>query len=94
MKKTRIILLCIFAASFLPVISHALERFDLVTTQQMQKLLEQRRQGSVDFILVNSLDEMAFRNSFIPGSINIPLSRFDELYSRLGTDKNKLIIPY
>ena len=71
-----------------------MERFDLVTTQQMRELLAQRKQGSVDFILVNCLDEMAFRNAYIPGSINIPLSRFDELYSRLGTDKNKLIIPY
>ncbi len=82
------------AASLLPTISQALERFELITTQQMQQLLVERQEGKVDFILINALDEIAFRDAHIAGSINIPLSRFGELSSRLGQDRNKLIIPY
>lgn len=72
----------------------ALERFDIVTTLKMQEMLEQRKEGKIDFILVNSLDEMIFRNSHVPGSINIPLSRIDENKHKLGEDKSKRIIPY
>jgi len=72
----------------------ALERFDIVTTVKMQEMLEQRKEGKIDFILVNSLDEMIFRNSHIPGSVNIPLSRIAENRHKLGEDQSKLIIPY
>lgn len=75
-------------------VAEAMERFDIVSTQQLEELLQQRKSGDVDFILVNSLDEVIFRDAHIPGSINLPLSRVDQLIDRLGTDRDKLIIPY
>lgn len=72
----------------------ALERFDLVTTEQLEQLLVKRKAGEVDFLLVNTLDEMIFRDEAIPGSINLPWSRIDSRYQELGSDKNALIITY
>ncbi len=77
-----------------PSVVHALERFDLVTTEEMQQMLLQREKGAVNFLLVNCLDEMIFRDAHIPGSVNIPLSRHDQFIDRLGKDKNRLIITY
>lgn len=72
----------------------AMERFDLVTTEQLEQLLAQRHDGGVDFLLVNTLDEMIYRDEAIPGSINIPWSRIDSRHKELGPDKNRLIITY
>lgn len=72
----------------------ALQRFDIVTTKQMKQMLDDRTAGKVDFLLVNALDEVIYRNSSIPGSINVPWSRVSAVTDRLGTDKNKLIITY
>ena len=72
----------------------AMERFDLITTQELEQMLAQRSHGEIDFVLVNSLDEIIYRHNSIPGSVNVPWSRVDELIGRLGTDKNKLIVPY
>ncbi len=72
----------------------AMDRFDIVTTQQLKQMLDDRRLNKADFILVNSLDEIAFRNSSIPGSINLPWSRVKESASILGKDKDKLIVTY
>lgn len=74
--------------------AEALERFDLISTRQLQELLARRKAGTADFILVNSLDEVIYRDAHIPGSINIPLARVDTLIERLGRDRDKLIIPY
>jgi hypothetical protein len=72
----------------------AMERFELITTHELEQMLAQRHQGEIDFILVNSLDEIIYRHNSIPGSINLPWSRVNELAGRLGTDKDKLIITY
>ena len=73
----------------------SMERFDVVSTQEMKQLLEERAQGKIDFLLVNGLDEIIFRNAAIPGSINVPWPRVEEVGSdRLGEDKNRLIITY
>ncbi len=94
MKKTFFFVVCYGVLFLTPFTVQALERFDLVTTSEMAQLLEEREKELTDFILVNTLDEMIYRDSYIPGSINIPLSRFDEFNSRLGPDKDKLIITY
>lgn len=73
---------------------HAMERFDIVTTQDLKQMLEERKAGKIDFILINSLDEVIFKNSSIPGSVNLPWSKADKMIYRLGTDKNKLMIVY
>lgn len=72
----------------------ALERFDLVTTEELEQLLVKRKGGEVDFLLVNTLDEMIFRDEAIPGSINLPWSQIDNRHQELGSDKNVLIITY
>lgn len=40
-------------------------------TQELEQLLAKRQQGEIDFLLVNSLDEIIFRDVAIPGSINV-----------------------
>lgn len=72
----------------------AMERFDLVTTQELEQLLAARQNGEIDFLLVNALDEIIFRNVAIPGSVNIPWSRVSERAHLLGDDPEKLIITY
>jgi 3-mercaptopyruvate sulfurtransferase SseA len=72
----------------------AMERFDVVTTQQLKQMLDDRSLKKTDFILVNSLDEIIFGDSSIPGSINIPWSQINAMSSKLGKDKDKLIIIY
>ena len=84
------IVLAVLTAS--PVSS--LERFEIITTEQLESLLAERRAGDVDFILVNALDEIIYRHHAIPGSINVPWSRVDETADRLGGDKDRLIITY
>ncbi len=94
MEKIFFFVVCYCLLLLTPFTVLALERFDLVTTREMKQLLEEREKGLTDFILVNTLDEMIYRDSYIPGSINIPLSRFDAFNHRLGTNKDKLIITY
>jgi hypothetical protein len=74
--------------------AEAMERFELITTQELEQMLVQRQRGEIDFVLVNALDEIIYRNNAIPGSVNVPWSRVNELIGRLGTDKDKLIVTY
>lgn len=74
--------------------AYSLERFEVITTEEMEKLLKDRQNGTMDFLLVNSLDEMIFRNSSIPGSINVPLGQIKKHTHKLGNDLDKLIVPY
>ena len=73
----------------------AMERFDIVTTQQLSQLLIERSEGKMDFCLVNSLDTLIYDHHAIPGSVNIPWSRVGELaQERLGPNHDRLIISY
>lgn len=72
----------------------AFVRFDVVSTQELYELMEQRRSGHTDFLLLNTLDEIIYKSSSIPGSINIPWSEIDTRYIELGEDKERLIITY
>ncbi len=74
--------------------SLALERFNVVTTRELHQLLEERNAGKVDFVLVNALDEMIFKDVSIPGSVNIPWCDVDKTIGRLGANKNRHIITY
>ena len=74
--------------------AYAMERFDIITTEELEQMLAARGRGDLDFVLANSLDEIIFLNASIPGSINIPWSRIDETVHRLGEDKDKRIIFY
>jgi hypothetical protein len=90
----KIILLGLGISLLCPPISSALERFEIYTTTEMMQLLQDRENGKIDFLLVNALDEMIFRHASIPGSVNIPLGKFQKHAHKLGNDRDKLIIPY
>ncbi len=72
----------------------ALERFDIVSTQELHELLTQREDGTLDFHLVNALDNLLANHQSIPGSMNIPWSDVSNADKKIGTDKEKLIIAY
>jgi hypothetical protein len=72
----------------------ALERFDIVTTQELKLMLDARAAGKADFVLINTLDELIFKDSSIPGSINVPWCKVEKTSDRLGENKNRLIICY
>lgn len=74
--------------------SNALERFDLVTTEGLHKLLQERQEGKTDFLLINTLDTLIFNHHSIPGSINVPWGNVAKFSHLLSQDKNKLIITY
>jgi hypothetical protein len=79
---------------FLPSQTSALERFNIITTAEMEQMLIDRENGKTDFLLVNALDRMIYNHTAIPGSISIPLSSFQHFSKQLGEDLDKLIIPY
>jgi len=71
-----------------------LERFEIITTAEIEQLLKDRQTGKTDFILVNALDSMISRHASIPGSVSIPHGRLKQHADKLGDDTAKLIIPY
>ena len=83
-----------FFLTFVATTSWSLERFDIITTEQLAQMVSDREAGKIDFILVNSLDEVIFNDSTIPGSVNIPLDRTSDNIHKLGTDKEKLVVSY
>jgi len=90
----RIIVFVVLLLAAVPETGKALERFDIVTTEEMQTMLEQRKAKKIDFILVNTLDKMIFRHSHIPGSVNVPLGQIEQNVHKLGADRTKLIVTY
>ncbi len=89
--------LLVLAVIFLLVLANnalSLERFPIITTEEMQQLLKDRQAGKINFILVNALDKMIYQNASIPGSVNIPLGKIAANAYKLGQDKDKLIITY
>jgi hypothetical protein len=73
---------------------NAMERFEVLSTEEMQKLIAAKNAGHIDFVLVHASDEMIYRHSTIPGSVNIPLAKVDTLIKELGSDLSSLIITY
>jgi hypothetical protein len=72
----------------------ALERFNIITTRELQQLLVKRDAGKTDFLLINALDRMIINAGAMPGSINIPISRCLQSYRKLGDDPTRQIIIY
>lgn len=93
-KVVRVSSWLLFVSYFFAAQVFSMERFDIVTTQELKKMLDERREGSLDFLLVNGLDRIVYRDSAIPGSVNIPWSNIEENASKLGSDKDKLIVTY
>ncbi|MCF8056238.1 MAG: hypothetical protein K9K37_06330 [Desulfocapsa sp.] len=71
-----------------------MKRFEIITTAEMVQLLKDREEGKIDFLLVNALDRRIYNHSSLPGSIHIPLGKYEQNSHKLGTDTDKLIIPY
>ena len=72
----------------------AMDRFEIITTEQLEQMLSERKAGKSNFVLMNALDEIIYRNVSIPGSVNAPWSNIDQAINQLGNDKNRLIITY
>ena len=92
MKKSSLLAVALILAGVTAAL--AFERFDIITTEDMKKMLDDRAAGHGDFILVNTLDEIIFRNAAIPGSVNLPWYRVNESANQLGDDKDKLVVTY
>ncbi len=92
MKK--IVVFIIMLTGLLITTASGMERFDVVTTAQIKQMLDDRAAGKIEFVLVNTLDEMIFRHSSIPGSINAPWYKIDKMTHKLGSDKNQQIVTY
>lgn len=87
-----LVVLLLLVSSCPPV--SALERFDIVTTRELQEMLEEREQGRNDFVLVNALDALIANHHTIPGSVNVPWAKAANAKELLGDDMDKLIITY
>ena len=72
----------------------ALERFDIVTTEQLKQLLDERAAGKIDFVLVNTLDALIYEHHSIPDSVNIPWDRADGAAAIIGDRKDRMIVTY
>ncbi len=92
MKK--IVVFIIMLTGLLITTASGMERFDVVTTAQIKQMLDDRADGKIEFVLVNTLDEIIFRHSSIPGSVNAPWYKIDTIAHKLSSDKNRLIITY
>lgn len=79
---------------FLPASILAMERFDIVTTQQLSDMLELRNEGKTDFLLINTLDKLIADHQSIPGSINIPWSQIHTSSALSAHHKDKPVITY
>ncbi|MBI9074568.1 MAG: rhodanese-like domain-containing protein [Desulfatibacillum sp.] len=90
----RIVLWVMLMVYIFPFSSLAMERFDIVTTEEMHAMLKDREEGKMDFLLVNALDELLFRNEAIPGSINVPWANTEGAVHRLGDNKDRPIVIY
>ncbi len=56
--------------------------------------LKAKMEGKDDFVLVEVLDATAYLMSHLPGAINLPLARFDELVGSVLPDKSAEIVVY
>ena len=91
-RKVAVVAILIFFS--FAATSYGMERFEIVTTQQLQQMLKERSENRLDFALVNTLDTLIYEHHSIPGSINIPWSRVSKHVDRLGEDRDRLIVTY
>lgn len=89
----RLITTLIILSCFVQPIN-AMERFDIVTTETLSAMLKERQRGTIDFLLINTLDRLIYKHHSIPGSINIPFNEFEKSKALLGDDMDRLIITY
>lgn len=94
MRKLKLAGMLMAVLALLSARAVAMERFDIVTTQELKQMLALRASGQADFLLVNALDELIFNDSAIPGSINVPWCRAEQTVGRLGENKSRLIVTY
>lgn len=89
------ILRLVFCASILWAIpGFCFDRFDILTTEELKAMVDEKDAGKLDFMLVNTLDEMIYRDTSIPGSVNLPWYRAKEAETYLGPNKDRLLVFY
>ncbi len=88
----RALVCCMLLSMLTP--AYGMERFEIITTQQLKQMLEDRDAGKMEFLLVNTLERLIFEHHSIPGSINIPWSQVSEHAGDLGAVKDRMIITY
>lgn len=72
----------------------AMDRFDIITTLELQELIEQRESGKIDFLLINTLDKLIANHHSIPGSVNIPWNQIPRSQDLLKENRDRPIITY
>ncbi len=65
----------------------------MVATITLEELRQKIDRGD-QFLLVETLPEIAFHHAHLPGAINLPPDRVTELASALLPDKNAEIVVY
>lgn len=73
--------------------AYGLERFPVISTLQLENLLEEREAGKTDFLLVNTLDHIIADDASIPGSIHIPVHQLATT-DLLPADRSVFIVFY
>lgn len=68
-------------------------RYVAVETISRKELKEKMDQGD-DFVLVDTLAEMYYRHSHLPGAINVPVDELRDLAPELLPDKEAEIVVY
>ena len=68
-------------------------RYVAVETISREELKEKMDRGD-DFVLVDTMAEMYYRHSHLPGAINVPVDELRELAPELLPDKQAEIIVY
>jgi 3-mercaptopyruvate sulfurtransferase SseA len=83
----------VFSLVLLPAVAAGLERFPVISTQELEQLLARRQAGEKDFMLINTLDRIIANDATIPGSINIPVHTM-RTSQDLPADHTKLLVFY
>ena len=87
-------LLILLLTVIYPGDGYGLERFDVVTTEQLSSLLRAKENGTADFALVNTLDRVIYNDQSIPGSVNVPWSEITGKNLIFGEKTDRLIITH
>lgn len=90
--KTVTLLLFLLVSISAP--AFGLERFEIVTTEELKQMLDRRAAGAMDFVLVNTLDILIYEHHSIPGSVNIPWNQASKAAETLGGKKDRMIVTY
>jgi len=70
------------------------DRFEILTTEELKGMVDARDAGKSKFTLINTLDEIIYRDVSIPGSVNLPWHLAQDAEKYLGPNKDQLLVFY